>query len=87
MMEVLAALIRDHSSEQWPPAEPGAETPERATRPDVQAAVTVIGRRNPRHDRAMQKVDPGEIPVPRLEPGISRLTLVGDRASSTDPEN
>jgi hypothetical protein len=51
IMEVLAAFIRDHSSEQWPPAEPGAETPERATRPDVQAAFTVIGRRDPRHDR------------------------------------
>ena len=55
IMEVLAAFIRDRSSEQWPPAEPGAETPRRATRPDVQAAVTVIGRRNPRHDR--QAVD------------------------------
>jgi Pentapeptide repeats (8 copies) len=45
------AFIREHSSEQWPPAGPGAETPVRATRPDIQAAVTVIGRRNPRHDR------------------------------------
>ena len=36
-IEVLAAFIRDHSSEQWPLAEPGAKTPERATRPDVQA--------------------------------------------------
>ena len=59
VMEVLAAFIRGHSSEQWPPAgpgvAPGAVRPERATRPDVQAAVTVIGRRNPRHDR--QTVD------------------------------
>jgi hypothetical protein len=55
IMEVLAAFIREHSRERWPPAEPGAETPEQATRPDVQAAVTVIGRRNPRHDR--QTVD------------------------------
>ena len=51
IMEVLAAFIRDRSSEQWPPAKPDAETPERETRPDVQAAVTVIGRRNIRHDR------------------------------------
>jgi hypothetical protein len=50
IMEVLAAFIRDHSREQWPPAEYGAEPPERATRPDVQAAATVIGRRTIQHD-------------------------------------
>jgi hypothetical protein len=45
IMEVLAAFIRDHSSELWPPAEPGAaETLERTTRPDVQAAELVQGR-------------------------------------------
>jgi hypothetical protein len=27
------------------------------------------------------------IPVPAVEPGISRLTLVGDRASSAGPQN
>jgi hypothetical protein len=36
---------------QWPPKEPGAETPGRATRPGVQAAVVVIGRRIRRHGR------------------------------------
>jgi hypothetical protein len=50
IMEVLAAFIRAHSHEQWPPAEPGAQLPERGTRPDVQAAATVIGRRTIRHD-------------------------------------
>ena len=51
IMEVLAAFIRDHSSEQWPPAEPGAEgTPERLTRPDVQAAVRVVARRDAQRD-------------------------------------
>jgi Pentapeptide repeats (8 copies) len=54
IMEVLATFVRDHSPEQWPlptAYEPGAEPPGRTTRPDVQATVTVIGRRNPRHDR------------------------------------
>jgi uncharacterized protein YjbI with pentapeptide repeats len=54
IMEVLAAFIREHSHEQWPPPvgnEPGAAPPARGTRPDVQAAVTVLGRRNTRHDR------------------------------------
>ena len=54
VVEVLAAYVREHSSEQWPllPAgsQPGAEPPERTTRPDVQAALTAIGRRNPRQD-------------------------------------
>ena len=51
IMEVLAAFIREHSREQWPkPAEDGAEPPEHRTRPDVQAAVTVIGRRTIRYD-------------------------------------
>jgi pentapeptide repeat protein len=49
-MEVLAAFIREPSREQWPPAEDGAASPDRLTSPDVQAAVTVIGRRTSRHD-------------------------------------
>ena len=45
VLEVLAAFIREHSHEPWPPKEPGAKTPGRTTRPDVQAAVAVVGRR------------------------------------------
>jgi uncharacterized protein YjbI with pentapeptide repeats len=54
VMEVLAEFVRDHSPEQWPPPtvhEAGAESPGRTTRPDVQAALTVIGRRTIRNDR------------------------------------
>jgi hypothetical protein len=53
VIEVLAACIREHSREQWPlPSsdEPGAELPDRTTRADVQAALTVIGRREITHD-------------------------------------
>ena len=57
VMEVLAAFIRRHSREPWPPpAEPGAGPSTRPdiyappTRPDVYAAVTVIGRRTVRND-------------------------------------
>ena len=46
VMEVLAAFVR----EQWPPAEDSGEPPERTTRPDVQAAATVIGRRAIQYD-------------------------------------
>ncbi len=55
VMAVLAAFVREHSREQWPPVtnltnSPTANPPERSTRPDVQAAITVIGRRNAEHD-------------------------------------
>lgn len=49
VMEVLAAFIRDHSHEPRPtPAtgEPGTDPPARPLRPDIQAAITVIGRRD-----------------------------------------
>lgn len=49
VMEVLAACIREHSRDPLP--RPGPATPERATRPDIQAAVTVIGRRDTTNDR------------------------------------
>jgi len=54
VMEVLAAFIREHSHEQWPTGEPAADAPPAGPirpRPDVQAAVTVIGRRISRNDR------------------------------------
>ena len=60
VMEVLTAFVRDHSREQWPPSaddEPGAEAPRYMTRPDVQAAVTVIGRRRVEYDRWEQIPD------------------------------
>lgn len=55
VMEVLAAFVREHSREAWPLSEPESEDSERALRPDVQAAVTVIGRRDRRNDR--QRLD------------------------------
>ena len=51
VMEVLATFVREHSQEEWPPSgreihDPDADAVPRATRPDVQAAITVIGRRH-----------------------------------------
>lgn len=52
VIEVLTAFIREHSREQWPiPESTDAPMPERTPRPDVQAALTVIGRRDTTHDR------------------------------------
>ena len=55
VMEVLTAFIREHSREQWPPPEPDGAEPERSTRPDVQAALTVVGRRDAERD--VQSID------------------------------
>jgi hypothetical protein len=65
VMEVLTAFIREHSHEQWPLPGPDGAEPERLTRPDVQAALTVIGRRDP--DRDTQSID------------LARAHLVGAR--------
>ena len=48
VMEVLAAFIREHSREPWPLPEPVSRP---TTRPDVQAALYVVGRREVTHDR------------------------------------
>ena len=50
VMEVLTAFIREHSREPWPPSDAGSPEQERSTRPDVQAAVTVVGRRDAERD-------------------------------------
>jgi hypothetical protein len=57
VMEKLTAFIRKRSREQWPPAGPGAEVPEWAARRDVQAAFTVVGRRDAEHDIPGQPID------------------------------
>jgi Pentapeptide repeats (8 copies) len=65
VMEVLAAFIREHSREQWPPSamdDRGPNTPERAIRPDVLAAINVIGRRNPKHDRERIDLTGADLP-------------------------
>jgi hypothetical protein len=57
VMEVLTAFIREHSHDR-PSRRPHHSISskwERSTRPDVQAALTVVGRRNP--DRDMRSID------------------------------
>lgn len=46
IVEVLTTFIREHSRERWPPPDVNSESRARVTRPDIQAAVTVIGRRD-----------------------------------------
>jgi hypothetical protein len=54
IMDVLAAFARQHARNPVVPSaegEPRADPGERMTLPDVEAAVQVIGRRNPKYDR------------------------------------
>src|SRR5271157_5408842 len=57
VMEVLTAFIREHSREPWPPSDPGGQEREQWTRPDVQAAVTVVGRRDRERDIPDRRID------------------------------
>jgi Pentapeptide repeats (8 copies) len=76
VMEVLSAFIREHSREQWPPPptdEPGSDAPTHMTRPDVQAALTVIARRDIQRDR--QPIDLTEADLAHAN--LGGATLVG----------
>jgi hypothetical protein len=85
IMEVLAAFVRDHSGEQWPPAEPSAEPPERTTRPDVQAAATVIGRRTAGYDSRPISVDGAHLTKADLAGAdFTRVTLKGTDLTGAD---
>jgi Pentapeptide repeats (8 copies) len=77
VMEVLAAFIREHSHEQWWPPEPATDDlqPRRTTRPDVQTAITVIGRRNASYD--LGRID-------LAAANLSGADLTGTRLSDAD---
>jgi Pentapeptide repeats (8 copies) len=50
VMGMLADFIRERSGQHWPPPGPGGQAPERSPRPDVQAAITALGRRRTERD-------------------------------------
>lgn len=50
VVEVLSSFIRRHSQRPLTPLGPGEKEPGRSTRPDIQAAITVIGRRDEKSD-------------------------------------
>jgi Pentapeptide repeats (8 copies) len=86
IMEVLGAFIREHSREQWPvPESADAPAPERATRPDVQAALTVIGRRDPIHDRQSINLGGADLTGARLtRADLGGADLTGARLTRAD---
>ena len=50
VMGMLADFIRERSGQHLPPPGPGGQAPERSPRPDVQAAITALGRRRTERD-------------------------------------
>ena len=80
VMEVLTAFIREHSHEQWPLPGPDGAEPERLTRADVQAALTVVGRRLVELD--IQYIDLSHAAVPFA--GLRDATLTGANLRDAD---
>ena len=63
VMELLTAFIREHSHEPRPPSNGGGLERERSTRPDVQAAITVVGRRDAKRDILPIDLTAAELPA------------------------
>ena len=80
VMEVLTAFIREHSREPGAIPEPASATIERRTRPDVQAALTVVGRRDHSQDRATINLTSADL----REANLTRADLFGADLTSAD---
>jgi hypothetical protein len=72
VMEMLAAFVRVHSRGQLPLPNPGSADPLELTLPDVQAALTVIGRRLPFRDIQGRPID------------LTRAVLAGANLADAD---
>jgi uncharacterized protein YjbI with pentapeptide repeats len=81
VMEVLAAFVRDHPREPWPPPaadQPGTDPPQRETRGDVQAGITVIGRRDRQQDRRNIQLSGSDLTGASLEGAdLAHVELTG----------
>jgi hypothetical protein len=77
VIEVLTAFIRVHSHEQLPAPGGGGTPSAQITRPDVQAAITVIGRRDP--DRDIQPCDLTDVNLPGVNLTGARPGASSDR--------
>jgi hypothetical protein len=75
VMEMLAAFIRERSREQGPPPGPSGRARERSLSPDVQAALTVVGRR-------LTERDIGPVDLARAD--LTGADLSGARLSRAD---
>ncbi len=80
VMDVLAAFIREHSHEPWPPSDPAGRERARSTRPDVQAALTVVGRRDAKRDT--ERINLGGADLTRAN--LTRAHLGGANLTDAD---
>ena len=82
IMDFLTEFIRDYDPrEHRPSAKPGAGPPKRTTPPDVQAAATVIGRRDARRRRPQINLKPR----PYRRATHRREPLPGNLTTRTSP--
>jgi hypothetical protein len=75
LMETLAAFIREHSHPQGPPPGPASQVRERPLRPDVQAAMTALGRRLAERDTR---------PIDLTRADLAGADLTGANLADTD---
>lgn len=80
VIDVLAAFVRQHSLEQWHASGQAVSgnAMRRVTRPDVQAAITVIGRRESREEPT---------PIDLSDVNLARANLVGANLIGADLTN
>ena len=88
VMEVLTAFIREHSREPWPVDSDGVQHGEKKTRPDVQAAVTVVGRRDAERDIRVIDLTYADLTDARLtDADLTGATLTGATLTGADLTN
>ena len=78
VMEVLSAFVREHSREHWEPPWTRPDAPSRSTRPDVQAAITVIGRRISARDRRIIDLTSADLSFANLNDANLARASLGD---------
>jgi hypothetical protein len=66
VVEVLSAFVREHSHDPRTEARADADGVIRRARPDVQAALSVLGRRNSAHDRGTIDLDSADLSYANL---------------------
>ena len=82
VMEVLTAFIREYSHKPLRPPGPGGGKQERSARPDVQAALTVVGRRKRKRDITPVDLTRADLHAADLHAAdLTRARLTGARLS------
>ena len=82
VVEVLTAFVREYSHKALRPPDPGGGEQERSVRPDVQAALTVVGRRKQKRDITPVDLTRADLHAADLHAAdLTRARLTGARLS------